>query len=49
MAYKQHLDLRCVLLSDPSTSGAGGKTRLEFSIKMLTLIKPHSIYRPPPL
>ena len=28
----QHLDSRCVLLSDPSTKGAGGKTCLESSI-----------------
>ena len=29
----QNLDLRCVLLSDPSTFGAGGKTRLASRIK----------------
>ena len=28
MACKQNLDLRCVLISDPSTLGAGAKTRL---------------------
>ena len=28
MACKQKLDLRCVLISDPSTLGAGAKTRL---------------------
>ena len=28
MACKQNLDLRCVLISDPSTLGAGDKTRL---------------------
>ena len=28
MACKQNLDLRCVLISDPSTVGAGAKTRL---------------------
>ena len=44
MARKQHLDLRCVLLSDPSTLGAGGpktKTRLESRIKKF---KPPIIY-----
>ena len=29
MTCKQNLDLRCVLISDPSTLGAGAKTRLE--------------------
>ena len=29
MACKQNLDLRCVLISDPSTLGAGAKTRLQ--------------------
>ena len=28
MACKQNLDLRCVLISDPGTLGAGAKTRL---------------------
>ena len=28
MACKQKLDLRCVLIWDPSTEGAGAKTRL---------------------
>ena len=28
MACKQNLDLRCVLISDPSTLGAGAKSRL---------------------
>ena len=28
MACKQNLDLRCVLISDPSTFGAGPKIRL---------------------
>ena len=37
----QHLDSRCVLISDPSTLGAGAKTRLESSIKKF---KPHLIY-----
>ena len=35
MACKQNLDLRCALISDPSTLGAGAKTRLESRIKML--------------
>ena len=43
MACKQNLDLRCVLISDPSTLGAGAKTRLESRIKNFT---PHCIYRP---
>ena len=43
MACKQNLDLRCVLISDPSTLGAGAKTRLESRIKKFT---PHCIYRP---
>ena len=42
MACKQNLDLRCVLISDPSTLGAGAKTRLESRIKKFT---PHCIYR----
>ena len=29
MACKQNLDLRCVLISDPGTLGAGAKTRLQ--------------------
>ena len=29
MACKQNLDLRCVLISDPNTLGAGAKTRLK--------------------
>ena len=39
----QHLDSRCVLLSDPSTLGAGGpnQTRLESSIKKFN---PHLMY-----
>ena len=36
MACKQNLDLRCVLISDPSTLGAGAKTRLESRIKKFT-------------
>ena len=32
----QNLDLRCVLISDPSTLGAGAKTRLESRIKKFT-------------
>ena len=43
MACKQNLDLRCVLISDPSTLGAGAKTRLESRIKKFT---PHCICRP---
>ena len=42
MACKQNLDLRCVLISDPGTLGAGAKTRLESRIKKFT---PHCIYR----
>ena len=42
MACEQNLDLRCVLISDPSTLGAGAKTRLESRIKKFT---PHCIYR----
>ena len=34
----QNLDLRCVLISDPSTLGAGAKTRLESRIKKFTLL-----------
>ena len=37
----QNLDLRCVLISDPSTSGAGAKTRLESRIKKFT---PHCVF-----
>ena len=37
----QNLNLRCVLLSDPSTFGTGGKTRLESSLKRFNL---HFIY-----
>ena len=39
----QNLDLRCVLISDPSTLGAGAKTRLESRIKKFT---PHCVCRP---
>ena len=39
----QNMDLRCVLISDPSTLGAGAKTRLESRMKKFTL---HFIYRP---
>ena len=39
----QNLDLRCVLISDPSTLGAGAKTRLESRIKE---IMPHCVCRP---
>ena len=46
MACKQNLDLRCVLISGPSTLGAGAKTRLESIIKQFT---PHCFYRPPAL
>ena len=38
----QNLGLRCVLISDPSTLGAGAKTRLESRIKEFT---PHCVYR----
>ena len=43
MACKQNLDLRCVLISDPGTLGAGAKTRLESRIKKFT---PRCVYRP---
>ena len=43
MACKQNLDLRCVLISDPSTLGAGAKTRLASRIKTFT---PHCVCRP---
>ena len=36
MACKQNLYLGCVLISDPSTLGAGAKTRLESRIKKFT-------------
>ena len=36
----QNLDLRCVLVSDPGTLGAGAKTRLESRIKKFT---PHCV------
>ena len=39
----QNLDLRCVLISDPGTLGAGAKTRLESRIKKFT---PHCVCRP---
>ena len=39
----QSLDLRCVLISDPGTFGAGAKTRLESRIKKFT---PHCVCRP---
>ena len=42
MACKQNLDLRCVLISDPGTLGAGAKTRLESRIKNFT---PHCVCR----
>ena len=38
-----NLDLRCVLISDPGTLGAGAKTRLESRIKKLM---PHRVCRP---
>ena len=41
MKMAQHLDSRCVLLSDPSAFDAGGKTRLESSLQTF---KPHFIY-----
>ena len=44
MACKQNLDLRCVLISDPSTLGAGATSRLESRIKKCT---PHCICRAP--
>ena len=44
IACKQNLDFRCVLISDPSTLGAGAKTRLESRIKKFT---PHCIFRCP--
>ena len=37
----KNLDLRCVLLSDPGTFGAGGKTRLESSVKK---VNPHFVF-----
>ena len=43
MACKQYLDLGCVLISDPSTLGAGAKTRLESRIKKFTR---HCVCRP---
>ena len=36
MACKQNLDLRCILISDPGTLGAGARTRLESRIKTFT-------------
>ena len=39
-----YLDLRCVWISNPSTLGAGVKTRLESRIQMFT---PHCICSPP--
>ena len=42
MACKQNLDLRCVLISDPGTLGAGAKARLESRIKEFT---PHCVCR----
>ena len=42
MACKQNLDLRCVLISDPGTLGAGAKTRLESRMKKFT---PHCVCR----
>ena len=39
----RNLDLRCVLISDPSILGAGAKTRLESRIKRFT---PHCVCRP---
>ena len=38
----QNLDLRCVLISDPGTLGAGAKTRLESRMKKFT---PHCVCR----
>ena len=43
MACKQNLDLRCVLISDPSTLDAGAKTLLESRIKKFA---PQHICRP---
>ena len=42
MACKQNLDLRCVLISDPSTLDAGAQTRLKSRIKKFT---PHCVCR----
>ena len=43
MACKQNLDLRCVLISDPGTLGAGAKTRLESRIKKFKFT-PHTVF-----
>ena len=42
----QNLDLRCVLISDPGTLGAGAKTRLESRIKGFP---PHCVSAEPPV
>ena len=41
-AAEQQVDVFSVLLSDPSTRGAGGKTRLE--PQSIKTFKPHLIY-----
>ena len=46
-ACKQNLDLRCVLISDPSTQGAGAKTRLKPRIKKFTPHCCHCMVLPP--